>query len=76
MTQDWREWTTQASSEGRILHAPVGEGGFGYDCLFYCAQYGRSYAQLTPEEKNAVSHRGKALEKLYQELKQIKDNQR
>ena len=28
---------------------------------FYCAQYGRSYAQLTPEEKNAVSHRGKAL---------------
>ena len=61
VTQDGRAWTTQASSEGRILHAPVGEGGFGYDCLFYCAQYGRSYAQLTPEEKNAVSHRGKAL---------------
>ena len=59
--EDGTEKTTQAASEGRILRAPIGEGGFGYDCLFYCEQYGRSYAQLTPEEKNAISHRGKAL---------------
>lgn len=61
VTKDGKELTTQASSEGRILHAPIGEGGFGYDCLFYCKRYDRSYAQLTPEEKNAISHRGKAL---------------
>ena len=47
--------------EGTILHAPDGEGGFGYDPLFYYAPYGKTFAALTPEEKNSVSHRGKAM---------------
>ena len=48
---------------GQILDAPQGEGGFGYDPLFFLPQFGRSMAQLTPEEKNAVSHGGEALRK-------------
>jgi XTP/dITP diphosphohydrolase len=51
----------QASSEGRILRAPAGENGFGYDPLFYTDIYKKSYAELTADEKNAISHRGKAL---------------
>ncbi len=47
--------------EGEILCAPRGDGGFGYDPVFYVPEYGRSMAELTMEEKNAVSHRGRAL---------------
>ena len=54
--------------EGSIGYRPVGEGGFGYDPIFMLE--GRSYAQLTPAQKDAVSHRGRALEKLEQMLKQ------
>lgn len=46
---------------GRILAAPRGEGGFGYDPLFYVPEYGCSSAELAPEVKNAVSHRGRAV---------------
>ena len=55
------EFTVRASCEGRILHAEEGCGGFGYDPLFYVEQYGKTLASVTPEEKNAISHRGKAL---------------
>jgi XTP/dITP diphosphohydrolase len=51
----------QASWEGRILRAPVGVHGFGYDPLFEVAGTGRSAAQLDPAEKNRISHRGQAL---------------
>jgi XTP/dITP diphosphohydrolase len=54
----------QASWEGRILRAPVGVHGFGYDPLFEVAGLARSAAQLTPAEKNLISHRGKALRTL------------
>ena len=60
--------------EGWIGYAPAGEGGFGYDPIFYVGQ--KSFGQMSAQEKDGISHRGKALEKLYQELKQIKDNQR
>lgn len=50
--------------EGTLLRRPKGEGGFGYDPLFYYAPAGKSFAELTAEEKNAVSHRRKALEAL------------
>lgn len=56
---------------GEILQAPQGEGGFGYDPLFFLPQLGKSMAQLTPEEKNAVSHRGKALRKAVLLLQEI-----
>ena len=46
---------------GSIAYAPQGDGGFGYDPVFYLPQLRKTYAQLTPEEKAAVSHRGKAL---------------
>lgn len=55
------EFTVRASCEGRILHAEEGSGGFGYDPLFYVEEYGKTLASVTPEEKNAISHRGKAL---------------
>ena len=51
---------------GTIAFAPMGEGGFGYDPVFFLPKLKKTFAQLTPEEKNAVSHRGTAL-KLFQE---------
>ena len=54
----------QAAWEGRILRAPVGVHGFGYDPLFEVAGTGRSAAQLDPAEKNRISHRGQALRAL------------
>lgn len=56
--------------EGRILHAPDGEGGFGYDPLFYFEPFGKTFAALTPEEKNSVSHRGKAMKSFVDKFKE------
>ena len=53
---------------GRILDAPVGEGGFGYDPLFFDPELGRTFAQITREEKNARSHRGRAFRELGRRL--------
>ncbi|MBI3574373.1 MAG: RdgB/HAM1 family non-canonical purine NTP pyrophosphatase [Gammaproteobacteria bacterium] len=54
----------QGTWEGRILHAPVGNNGFGYDPIFFVPTHGCSSAQLPPETKNALSHRGQALRKI------------
>ena len=54
----------QGTWEGRILRQPQGENGFGYDPLFLVPEKGCSSAELAPEEKNAMSHRGKALRAL------------
>jgi XTP/dITP diphosphohydrolase len=51
----------EGSVEGRLLREPRGEGGFGYDPLFYYEDAGCTFAELTREEKAAVSHRGRAL---------------
>ena len=61
--------TTDGSVEGVILHSPQGENGFGYDPLFYYEPLKKSFAQLTPEEKNSVSHRRRALESLCDKLR-------
>ncbi len=53
--------TAEGRVEGEILHAPRGEGGFGYDPLFYHAPTGKTMAEMTAEEKNAISHRGDAV---------------
>ncbi len=53
--------------EGMILAIPEGENGFGYDPLFYISEENKSAASLTPERKNEISHRGKAIQKLKQE---------
>lgn len=47
--------------EGRIAHSPAGQNGFGYDPIFYVPERGCTSASLTPQEKNEISHRGKAL---------------
>ncbi len=54
----------QGTWEGRILRAPVGDNGFGYDPIFFVPTHGCSSAQLPPEEKNRLSHRGQALRRL------------
>lgn len=54
----------QGSWEGRILLTPEGDHGFGYDPLFYVPSHQCSAAQLAPELKNAISHRGQAMQKL------------
>lgn len=50
--------------EGQIAMEPAGENGFGYDPIFYILERGLTAAQISPEEKNAISHRGQALRKL------------
>ena len=53
---------------GRILVAPEGEDGFGYDPLFYVSDKGKTFAQMTVAEKNGLSHRGRAIQKLLEKF--------
>jgi len=59
----------QGSWEGRILTQAVGSNGFGYDPVFFVPEYGCSSAELAPEVKNSISHRGMALKKLADAIK-------
>ena len=54
--------------EGKILSAPEGENGFGYDPIFWSPEFDCAAAQLTPEQKKSVSHRGKAVAQLTEQL--------
>ena len=63
-----KEWLFRGECEGRIAIAPKGERGFGYDPLFIYPPMGLTFAELDPETKNRISHRGKALRKLKEEL--------
>lgn len=65
---DGRLVTAEGRVDGEILHTEVGANGFGYDCLFYCNEIGKTFAEATAEEKNAVSHRGRALQNLANKL--------
>ncbi|QQK65697.1 RdgB/HAM1 family non-canonical purine NTP pyrophosphatase [Cobetia sp. cqz5-12] len=58
----------QASWEGRVLDAPQGEGGFGYDPLFWLPEHGMTAAALDAETKNRLSHRGRAMQQLLEAL--------
>lgn len=64
--------TAEGACEGIIAFGPKGEGGFGYDPIFLVGE--RSYAEMTAEEKDSISHRGRALAKLAQELENWKKN--
>lgn len=65
---DGRVVTKRGTIEGRINYAPAGENGFGYDPIFYVPEFGKTTAELSPEEKNKVSHRGKALQLIKEEI--------
>ncbi|HBG04002.1 MAG: non-canonical purine NTP pyrophosphatase, RdgB/HAM1 family [Geobacteraceae bacterium GWC2_58_44] len=60
--------TFDGSLPGVILEAPRGAGGFGYDPLFLVPEYGQTLSELPPEIKNAISHRGRAMQQLKQGL--------
>lgn len=66
---DGRVLHTEAAMEGLIAMEPAGSGGFGYDPILYLPEYQKTSAELTIEEKNKISHRGKALELMKAELK-------
>ena len=55
---------------GTIAYAPMGEGGFGYDPVFFIPDLKKTFAQLSPEEKNAISHRGRALQAFKEKLEE------
>lgn len=60
----------RGETEGVILHEARGEGGFGYDPLFFYEPMGLSFSEMSGAQKNSISHRGKAIEKLAEYLKQ------
>jgi len=62
---------TRGECEGKILHAPKGSGGFGYDPVFEVSGTAKSMAELTATEKNLISHRGKALKKFKELFKEF-----
>lgn len=64
VTPDGREWTTRGAMEGQILDAPSGVNGFGYDPLFRTDGQDVTNAELAPDVKDALSHRGQALREM------------
>jgi len=65
---DGKTLTAEGRCDGTIAFAPMGEGGFGYDPVFFLPEYRKTFGQLTAEEKETVSHRGRALREFVQKL--------
>lgn len=68
---DGRELTSRGIIEGRIGYEEKGNGGFGYDPIFQVPELAKSTAELSEDEKNAVSHRGRALRAMKEELNKV-----
>lgn len=66
-----REIVVTETMEGQIADRIAGEHGFGYDPVFYLPEYGKTSAELTDEEKNAISHRGKAFRAMTARLREL-----
>jgi XTP/dITP diphosphohydrolase len=64
VTPDGEEMTAEGTCEGVIITEPRGEGGFGYDPVFFLPEYGKTMAEIAPELKNKISHRARAAEAL------------
>ena len=71
ITPDKQEYLARGTCEGRITTERQGTKGFGYDPIFYVPTHDKTMAQLSKDEKNTISHRGQALEKLVQLLKEF-----
>lgn len=69
---DGRGYIAKGSCSGKILRELKGQGGFGYDPLFYVEEMGKTFAELTMEEKNRISHRGRANRKAIEIIRQLK----
>jgi XTP/dITP diphosphohydrolase len=67
---DGRVLVARGTCEGQVAEKPQGDNGFGYDPIFYVPELEKTFAQLSDEEKNARSHRGRALQKLAELLKE------
>ena len=68
---DGRVFHSEETMEGLIAEKPAGSEGFGYDPILYLPEFGKTSAELTLEEKNRISHRGKALEAMKKQLKRL-----
>lgn len=68
---DGTEITAMGEVKGYITDEPHGDNGFGYDPVFFSPEIGKTFAQLSDEEKNSISHRGRALQNLYEKLKKL-----
>ena len=71
MLPDGRVLHTEAVMEGLIAGEPAGNGGFGYDPILYLPEFGRTSAEITMEQKNEISHRGKALRAMKKALEDV-----
>ena len=74
--EDGRVIQREAYMEGLIAKEPAGNGGFGYDPILYLPEFGKTSAELTMEEKNQISHRGKALEAMKMKILIVSDTHR
>lgn len=68
---DGREWHVRGELRGQIAHVPAGNGGFGYDPVFYVPRLGRTLAEIPIDEKDRISHRGRAARRIRPILRQL-----
>lgn len=71
VSPDGREWVVEGECHGMVAYTMRGSGGFGYDSLFWRPELGKTFAELTAEEKDALSHRGRAFEKAARVLEAV-----
>ncbi len=67
---DGREMTASGEVKGEISHKASGNGGFGYDPVFFSDELGKTFGEATADEKNEISHRARAIKKMYQMMKE------
>jgi XTP/dITP diphosphohydrolase len=68
---DGRTWEARGELRGQIAEAPAGSGGFGYDPIFYVPRYRRTLAQIPIDEKDRISHRGRAARRIREVLREL-----